>query len=128
MKGLIDLRVADILAKQAALQHKAAVYQAHIAQHESDKAALYTARAEGDMKGGNTQIPHSSTWYQPSKLSFITKGKYLPSARPSEPSQVNQGRRGFFRRTARADINVNSSFLSVLLEREQRRISIHSFI
>jgi hypothetical protein len=127
MKGLIDLRVADILAKQAALQHKAALYQSHISQHESDKAALYTARAEAAMEGGDLKIPHSSTWYQPSKLSFINKGKYLPSARPSDSSESASTRGTFLRRTARADLEINTLSLTVL-HGERKRREFLSFI
>ena len=94
MKGLIDLRVADMLAKQAALQHKAALFQSHIAQHESDKAVLYKNRADSGSnpmaswfssatkgKLGVAKIPHSSTWYEPSGESILGMGTHSVAAR-----------------------------------------------
>ncbi len=91
MKGLIDLRVANILAKQAAMQHNAMMFQNKIAQHEADNAAWYTARAdnlEEAYKNGTYNpddpnlrqpppfiSPESSVWYSPWKLSFLSKGK-----------------------------------------------------
>ena len=97
MKGLIDLRVADMLAKQSAMHHKASMQQSLIAQREADKAAFYTARAEGKETswtpslGGEEyvlpirRVPHSSTWYQPGATATIYKGKYLASAREPVP-------------------------------------------
>jgi hypothetical protein len=95
MKGAIDLRVADILAKQASLQHKGALFQSHIAQHESDRAALYTARAEAVEKAdeagqydaddplstplGDFSTPLPSPWYAPSEWSVLGGGRSLPT-------------------------------------------------
>ena len=97
MKGVIDLRVADILAKQAAMQHHAAVFQSGVAQHEADKAALYTARAEASeaaaASGGSpaeVALPHSSTWYGSNDISLLDKGEYLPSGRDL-PDPVEAG-------------------------------------
>lgn len=94
MKGLVDLRVADMLAKQAALQLKASVFQSHVAQHESDKSVLYKNRAEENSNPVGSwfkkasplavmpfKIPHSSTWYEPSVESIMSLGKHSVAAR-----------------------------------------------
>jgi hypothetical protein len=46
MKGLIDLRVADILAKQSALHHRAAMEQLNVANHLAEKADKFTLYAD----------------------------------------------------------------------------------
>jgi hypothetical protein len=95
MKGLIDLRVADILAKQAAMQHRASLFQAHISQHEADRAALYTAKADKMEEAYNAQvydprnesmntppdfqIPHASMRYSPWGISHLQKGRTDPT-------------------------------------------------
>ena len=95
MKGMIDLRVANILAKQAAMQQKAALFQSHIAQHESDRAGLYTAKADkmeeaykdrsydpnDESKNAIPAFnpPHSSVWYSPWGISHLQKGKTDPT-------------------------------------------------
>ena len=103
MKGLIDLRVANILAKQAALQHKAAIFQSRVAQLEADNAAWYTARADKLEEAYNNQSydpedpaksapppfvpPHSSNMYSTWDTSVLSKGRddssiINPHARP----------------------------------------------
>jgi len=53
MKGVIDLRVADILAKQSALHHQAAMEQLAIASKLSTKAGVFTKLADSQQ----TRIP-----------------------------------------------------------------------
>lgn len=103
MKGLIDLRVADILAKQAIMQNKAALFQSKIAQHESDHAHFYTAKAEaieGAEKEGTYnpenpdparpfvfKPPASATRYSPWELSVLSKGRAAADEiKPAEPA------------------------------------------
>jgi hypothetical protein len=107
MKGLIDLRVANILAKQAMLHNNAAAEQAKIAHSLAVKAARLTSiadhheykmtpstyRDEGliyRMKTpayGNRYVPHS---YKPPLRALVaTRGmeatsafcQYIPSSR-----------------------------------------------
>jgi hypothetical protein len=97
MKGMIDMRVADILAKQSAMQHKAAVFQAQVAQEQASQSSNYTAVADltattrgltkfmGASMLGKT--PHHATWYQPSGSSVIHTGRFLPSIR--DPAELN---------------------------------------
>ena len=61
MKGLIDLRVANILAKQSLLHQQAAVQQAAIAKSEALKAGKLTMLAEGLEK---KQTPSSYRDYE----------------------------------------------------------------
>jgi hypothetical protein len=90
MKGLIDLRVSNILAKQAAMQHEAARFQSRIAQHEADRAAFYTAKADKLEEAFRANSydpndttksappfdpPHSSVWYSPWGSSVLGKGR-----------------------------------------------------
>ncbi len=91
MKGLVDLRVANILTKQAVMQHDAATFQNRIAQHEADNSAWYTARADKLEEASNNGMydpddparstptpfdsPESSVWYSPWNMSFLSKGK-----------------------------------------------------
>lgn len=103
MKGLIELRVADILAKQALMQNKASLFQSKIAQHEADRAHLYTTKAEVIEKAvkdktydpenpdkGTPPVVHpanSSVWYSPWELSVLSKGKTSANAiNPPEPA------------------------------------------
>ena len=102
MKGLIDLRVAHILAQQTALQHKAALYQSGVAQHEADNAGWYTARADALEEAYKAQTydpddptrnvppaflpPASTVRYSPWSVSHLAKGK-------ADPTTINIVRR-----------------------------------
>jgi hypothetical protein len=103
MKGLIDLRVADILAKQAIMQNKAALFQSKISQHESDHAHFYTAKAEAiekavkegtydpeDPDHGRPLVfnpPNSAVRYSPWELSVLSKGRAAANAiKPAVPA------------------------------------------
>ena len=91
MKGLIDLRVADTLAKQTAMQHESALQQAKLAQYNADEAAMYTARADAMQAGTLTRdkdgfypllppnAPHQAAWYQPRGISLLQKGSHHSS-------------------------------------------------
>lgn len=130
MKGLIDLRVADILAKQAAMQHKAAMFQAHVAQHEADKAALHTAEAEANEANAAIKLPHSSTWYEPSEVSHLKYGKKLMTIRPSELPKTPDsaggtfGGGGMFRR----GVGYVQLLLSIPVSETDRRYIYSQFI
>lgn len=130
MKGLIDLRVADILAKQAAMQHKAAMFQAHVAQHEADKAALHTAQAEADEANTVIKLPHSSTWYEPSEISHLLYGKKLMTIRPSELPQPPDRAGGMFGGGGMFGRGFDhvQLLLSMAISRSERRFIYSQFI
>jgi len=78
MKGVIDLRVADILAKQTLMQQKFSASESLRAAKAADAATRYTS---GVMVAGGLvgkHIPSTSGWYNSSGYSPLSRGKYLP--------------------------------------------------
>ncbi len=138
MEGLIDLRVADMLAKQAALQHKAAVYQAQIAEDQASQSGSNTAVADwaSMTKGASklqpwrmtSKLPHHATWYQPSAVSSLHKGKYLPSIR--DPDELRAPLKAMNRmgRTVKQMEIVSDPVAFVFSTSRVRRDLLNSFI
>lgn len=80
MKGLVDLRVADILAKQAAMHHESFANQARAAMQQADISAAYTSiLPQTSGEPSNISTPHSSGWYDSKGFSSLSLGKYLPA-------------------------------------------------
>lgn len=80
MKGLVDLRVADILAKQAAMQHESFANQARAAMQAADNSAAYASTLpQTSGEPSINSIPHSSGWYDSKGFSSLSLGKYLPA-------------------------------------------------
>jgi hypothetical protein len=80
MKGLIDLRVADILAKQSALHHKAAMEQLQIANKLMGESGRFVFYAEKQESGGSSGPASSPDVSLPTSayVTAIHKPKFLP--------------------------------------------------